>query len=878
VTDWTQKWVSRLRAGALSALVLVFLLAGFYGIFDVTQQVNVLSTYFRTGTWIASQVQAEYLQLYQALAVYQAEPSAEHRSALDERFEVFWSRLPVALEGDEAQRVREVPGAESALRSILAQMPQIEAQLGALQPGDKAAYERIADRLETFRQPLSDIALATIVGERALFSESTLKRRTQEIALSVVALFFAGAVSIGLVLRGNRLNRALYLQARQSAAELDTVKSQLVDAIESISEGFALFDRDERLVLANSRFKQFYSSVADVVRPGATLTDLVTEAVGRGQYKMEIPAAEWIGRRLERWRNPAGPFEQPLADGRVLRINDRRTAQGGYVSVRSDITEAKRAERVLEDRLAAIEASQDGLAILDGDGRYVYLNNSQARLHGFGGADRLTGTLWQNHYDEPERERFRTVIFPALRQSGSWHGDAVGRRRDGSSFPQEISLRMLDKGGIVCVVRDVTSRQQADGERDRLREQFHFAQRSEALGRLAGGVAHDFNNILGIMMGFAELTADMLDSDDPARPNLDKILAAGRRAKNLVQQILAYSRQAGSERHPLRMDLLLKETANLLRATLPATIALVKRFDGVAASVLADASQIDQVVMNLCVNAMQAIGDKRGRLEISLEDAVIGEGLLPDFTAGASDSTMTPMKIAASANGRAQKMWIGHLGEGTYIRVSISDDGCGMDPATLRRIFDPFFTTKPVGSGTGLGLAAVLGIVTGHGGGIIVETETGVGTRFEIYLPSTPDAAAAQKAAARAPRAAGHARVLVVDDEGDLAMLTCAMLKNLGYQAASCTDPTKAWALFRDDPQAFDLLITDQMMPHMSGDELAQSVRSVRADLPIILCTGFNARLSEARLREIGARAILLKPLPRDELAHAVATALQPAA
>src|SRR5262249_19100480 len=154
---------------------------------------------------------------------------------LDEHFKVFWSRLPVALEGDEAQRVREVPGAEKALRSILDQMPQIEQELDDLQPGDKAAYARIADRLETFRQPLGDIALATIVGERAMFSESTLKRRTQELALSVVALFLAGAVSIGLVLRGNRLNRTLYLQARQSAAELDTVKSQLVDAIESIS-------------------------------------------------------------------------------------------------------------------------------------------------------------------------------------------------------------------------------------------------------------------------------------------------------------------------------------------------------------------------------------------------------------------------------------------------------------------------------------------------------------------------------------------------------------------------------------------------------------------------------------------------------------------
>jgi CheY-like chemotaxis protein len=221
-------------------------------------------------------------------------------------------------------------------------------------------------------------------------------------------------------------------------------------------------------------------------------------------------------------------------------------------------------------------------------------------------------------------------------------------------------------------------------------------------------------------------------------------------------------------------------------------------------------------------------------------------------------------------------MWCGQLAAGRYVRLAVRDDGCGMDAATLKRIFDPFFTTKPTGTGTGLGLAAVLGIVSEHNGAICVETEPGVGTTFELFLPVCEAAAEAPPAATRRiTKADRRATVLVVDDEADLASMTCAMLRALGYEAVSSTHAAMALSILRDDPFAIDLLITDQTMPGMTGDELALGAKAIRPDLPIILCTGYSARLNDAVAKQVGAAALLFKPLSRDDLAEAVAQALR---
>jgi PAS domain S-box-containing protein len=865
-----------MRAAGLAALIVAFLVAAGYGVVDATKQLSLITKYFRTSSWIAAQVQAEYLRFYGALTAYWADPSDEARAHMMQRLDVFWSRLPIALEGDESKQVREIPQAAAVFQTVLDDLPLIESELDQLAPGDTERYRHLLERLEKYREPLGNIAQAMMIGLKAGVSETEMRRGSVEMVLSFLAVVAAGGIFIALVLHAKRQNTRLYVEAREAAQQLDQVKKQLVDAIEAISESFALFDRDERLVLANSRFHGFYATVADLAKPGATLEEIARAGAERRQFKTDLMPDVWVSRRLAQCRTPGGPVEQILADGRILRVSDRRTAQGGYVSVATDITEKKLAEKLLEDRLVAIEASLDGLAILDRDGRFVYLNRSHATLHSYDDPAQLIRQSWRLLYEKDEQQRFERTILPRLREVGSWRGEAVGRRRDGSRFPQELSFTHLPDGSLVCGVRDTSERKRAEEERSRLAEQFHFAQRSEALGRLAGGIAHDFNNILAIISGFTELSLLDLGENHPVQENLEKVMAAGRRAKGLVQQILTYSRQSGSDRRPMRIDLLLKETSSLLRATLPATINLSKRLETAETLVKADASQIDQIVMNLCINAMHAIGDRGGRIELGLEDYRVdgsGAGDVGDTPAG--PSTM-PLKIIPGQTERSHSMWIGQLTKGDYVRLSVRDDGCGMDAATLKRIFDPFFTTKPTGTGTGLGLAAVLGIVSDHNGAIRVDTELGVGTTFEIYLPASSAVTEVETSPTRrAPQAHVRATILVVDDEAELASLTCTMLRGLGYSAVSCTSGTAALSIIRDDPFAVDLLLTDQTMPGMTGDELAAGARLVRPDLPIILCTGFSSRLNENMAKEIGACALLYKPMSRDDLGQAVAQALQ---
>jgi PAS domain S-box-containing protein len=863
-----------LRAAGLATLILAFLVVAGYGVVDATKQLALITKYFRTSSWIAAQVQAEYLRFYGAVTAYWADPSDEARADMMQRFDVFWSRLPVALEGDESRQVREIPGAAAVFQGILDDLPLIEAELDRLAPGDDERYRDLREHLEKYREPLSNIAQAMMIGLKAGISESEMRRGSVEMVLSFLAVVVAGGIFIALILHAKRQNTRLYVEAREAAEQLDQVKKQLVDALEGISESFALFDRDERLVLANTRFRDFHATIADLAKPGAMLEQIARAAAERRQFKTDLMPDVWVSRRLAQCRTPGAPVEQILADGRILRVSDRRTQQGGYVSVGTDITDKKLAEKLLEDRLVAIEASMDGLAILDRDGRFVYLNRSHATLHDYDGSAQLIGQSWRLLYDKDEQQRFEQTILPRLREVGSWRGEAVGRRRDGSSFPQELSFTRLPDGSLVCGVRDTSERKRAEEERSRLAEQFHFAQRSEALGRLAGGIAHDFNNILAIISGFTELSLLDLGENHPVQENLEKVLAAGRRAKGLVQQILAYSRQSGSDRRPLRIDLLLKETSSLLRATLPATITLTKRIETAETLVKADASQIDQIVMNLCVNAMHAIGERGGSIELGLDDYRLdgnatGDGATPN-------GSIMPLKIGRGRAARGHSMWIGQLAKGHYVRLSVRDDGCGMDAATLKRIFDPFFTTKPTGTGTGLGLAAVLGIVSDHGGAICVDTELGVGTTFEVYLPACAAATGVEPAPMRrTPKAHVRATILVVDDEAELASLICTMLRGLGYSAVSCTSGAAALSIIRDDPFAVDLLLTDQTMPGLTGDELAAGAKVVRPDLPIILCTGFSSRLNETIAKDIGASALLFKPMSRDDLGQAIAQALQ---
>ncbi len=387
---------------------------------------------------------------------------------------------------------------------------------------------------------------------------------------------------------------------------------------------------------------------------------------------------------------------------------------------------------------------------------------------------------------------------------------------------------------LVLVCRDITERREAETARTRLETQLRQAQKLEAIGTLAGGIAHDFNNILAAIICYAELAKDDTVTQPAVQESLDNVLKASHRAKDLVRQILAFSRQAQPERIPLELHLIVKEALKLLRSTLPSTIDMASNIGPNLPMVLADATQIHQVLMNLCANAAYAMRGRQGRLEVNL----------------------SAVTLAADASSRHPD-----LRPGQHVLLQISDNGCGMSEETLRRIFEPFFTTKAPGEGTGLGLAVVHGIVREHGGVILAESRAGQGTSFFIYLPALPRRSAPPATATEAiPHGQGE-RILYVDDESSLCRAAERMLTRLGYQPVVFTNPLDALAAFQAQPAAFDALVTDLTMPGMTGVDLAAAALEIRPNLPVLLVTGFGGVWLREAAQTIAIRNVLIKPL-----------------
>jgi signal transduction histidine kinase/ActR/RegA family two-component response regulator len=383
-------------------------------------------------------------------------------------------------------------------------------------------------------------------------------------------------------------------------------------------------------------------------------------------------------------------------------------------------------------------------------------------------------------------------------------------------------------------------------EKEQLENQIRHSQKMEAIGTLAGGVAHDFNNILYPIIGYTEMTLDELPEGGTARENLKEILTAAKRARLLVEQILTFSRQDPQGRIPIKLQPLLEESLALLRATLPSTITIRQEIDEDVGPVFADPTQLQQVVMNLCTNAFHAMQSHGGTLTVALR-AVPG-GIAPspdDDTDRRSEALM----------------------------LSISDTGSGMSQETLDRVFEPYFTTKRPGEGTGMGLAVVHGIVTGHGGTIDVHSKPGIGTQIDILLPRTQKMVDEQHFGAREAKG-GREKVIVVDDEEQIVRMQEQMLNQLGYRVTAFTDSISALERFDDSPYSFDVVLTDLTMPKLTGDRLAREMLKIRPDIPIILCTGFSELIDEKTAHEMGIRKLLFKPVVKAELADALRDAL----
>jgi len=392
--------------------------------------------------------------------------------------------------------------------------------------------------------------------------------------------------------------------------------------------------------------------------------------------------------------------------------------------------------------------------------------------------------------------------------------------------------------------RQVEERTQALAESERQMQQ---VLKLQAIGTLAGGIAHDFNNILFPIIGYTEISMDDVPEDSPLRRNLEEVLKAANRARELVQQILTFSRQNGRERKPIQVQAIVREALRLLRASIPKTIDILADLDEDCCAIMGDPTQIHQVIMNLCTNAYHAMQETGGRMEIRL--------------------TLTHIDYEETVKRAGIKM-------GPHLLLTVSDEGVGMEPAVLDRIFEPYYTTKEPGKGTGLGLSVIHGIVKNHGGFITVESTPAKGSTFRVYLPALDDVEAAVEKPASAVESGGSERILLLDDEPQIVAMEKQMLERLGYRVTVSTSSAEALELFARQPGQFDLVITDMTMPNLTGDQLARRIWAIRPGLPIILCSGYNEMMSEDKALAMGIRKFILKPIEKDELALAIRNAL----
>ncbi len=604
----------------------------------------------------------------------------------------------------------------------------------------------------------------------------------------------------------------------------------------------AMFDRDMRYLSVSRRFLEDYG-IAD------------QEVVGRSHYEVfpEMP---------ERWREIhrrclAGAVERcdqdPFvrSDGKVDYVRweiqpwyDQPGEIGGIIlfsDVVTSLVEATLQLRQSEEKFRDIFVKHTAVKLIvdPDDGRILDANEAAARFYGWPVEQLREMRIGDINTLPPER--IREEMDKAVSQKRIYfefnHRTADGTVKDVAVYSSSIDIR-----GKLClhsIIHDISGQKRIEEEKKVLASQLQQAQKMEAIGTLAGGIAHDFNNILSAIIGYAELAREDSADSPMVAEDLDRVLEGAHRAADLVKQILAFSRQSITDPVPLNPALVVKETIKLLRPSLPSTITINQHFEESCRNVVADPSQIHQLVMNLCTNAYDAMEHGGGTLTIALGNREL---------------------IAADL--------VQHPGvqPGSFVVLTVADTGPGIPPEIFERIFDPYFTTKEMGRGTGLGLAIVHGTATALGGFVSCASTVGKGATFHVHLPAIEAARPAQPAEV-GDIPTGKEHVLFVDDEPMLARLGKTMLERLGYHVTTCTDSLKALTLFQQRPSAFDVLITDQTMPVMTGLDLARNVLRLRPGLPIILCTGYSSLVDEASAKRYGIGGFLAKPLLRKELA-----------
>jgi PAS domain S-box-containing protein len=538
---------------------------------------------------------------------------------------------------------------------------------------------------------------------------------------------------------------------------------------------------------------------------------------------------------------PNGETAWTLSTSISVKIDDRPTA----VVFALDITDQRNAEQKMSALSSVVESSDDIIVVKNLGMRVLATNKAFAKASGHDSASEVIGKTDAEIFGvSPQKEPIRSYMADEkkaqtlpkgkyiLREEPVFYPDGQSRTYLTKKYPIYDGELLIGTGNIS---RDIT-------DLKKMEKQLNHAQKLESIGSLAGGIAHDFNNLLFPIVGLSEMMLETFPPGSPEHHDIQQIYKAGNRGRELVQQILSFSRQSEKHLIPVHIQKILKEVFKLCRATIPADISITRDIQTDCRPVMADPTQIHQIAMNLITNAYHSVEPTGGSISIQLKEITYSQN---DTHADQLES-------------------------GAYVMLSVSDTGTGIDPAIMDKIFDPYFTTKEKGRGTGMGLATVYGIVKAHGGDIRVYSEVGEGACFHVYLPvlEKTETIDTHKQSQTIPKGTEH--ILLVDDEPSIVHLEKQMLERLGYRITSFTGSKDALAAFETDPTQFDLVLTDMNMPHLNGMQLAKKLIAVRPDLPIILCTGFSERTNITKIEASGIRGLLMKPVGMTDLAHKV--------